>query len=121
MLKEKFAISIPNEWLDGKKDDYFLLTVEGDSYTPYYAEDDLLIICKDLSKLDINDVRVYEINGAFELRKYGLSTNGTELLLGLTGYIPKLENVGFKLCGFVYMRITNYRKGAADNGKNEAD
>lgn len=121
MLENNFNISIPDEWLNGNEDDFFVLSVKDNSYHPHFNEGDLLIICRDLSKLEENDIRVYEINGAFELRKYVLINNFTEILEGITPFIPPLIYSGFELCGFVYMRISNYRQGAADYGTNETN
>ena len=109
-------INIPNDWIDGDVENHFTLLVNSDDYAPYFNRGDILIGCKDFSKLEENDVRIYQINGGFELRKYIITTNGTKLLEGLTGYIPPLIDLGgFELIGFVYIRITNYRKGAVNN------
>lgn len=119
MLENNFYISIPDEWLDGSKDDYFVLSVNGDNYFPYFNDGDLLIICKDFSKFKENDIFVYEISGAYELRKLFITGNGTELLEGIKACIPPIVNLNFRLHGFVYMRITNYRQEAANNGRTE--
>lgn len=117
MLNE-LNISIPESWIDSNKSDYFTLSVKDESYEPYFLKGDILIICKDLCKCSSDDVFVYYINRELELRKVSQVVNSTVILEGITPYIPPLIDAGFKNLGFVYMRITNYRQGAANNGKN---
>lgn len=110
MLETK-KINIPVTWLRGDAEKYFVLSVNDDNYHPYFDYGDILICCNDISEFWTNGIMVYEINGKLELRRLIIEENGTEILEGITPFIPPHINTGFKQLGYLYMRISNYRQG----------
>lgn len=106
-------LSIPDSWLDGMPENYRLMEVKGDLYTPYYQDGDLVLISLEIWKDNPSDIYLVEMDGKTELRKIIKTDNQTVVLEGISPFVPPhvCPHGSYDIIGFPYMLIRKINGG----------
>ena len=98
-------VDIPNSWLNGRAEDYFVITVSRPDYVPCFAEGDFVLVDRRTDKPNLGGLYLVEIDNRLEFRI--IYDNDPFTLHGVTPYIPPLADVEYSIIGIPRKIIRN--------------
>ena len=106
-------LSIPNEWLKGLPENYRVMSIKGDGYTPHYLNGDRLLISLEIWRDNPSNVYLVNFGGKTELRKIVKKDNGTAVLESLSPFYPPYVCTDgvYDIIGIPYMLIRDLSGG----------
>ena len=102
-------IEIPDSYINGNPEDYFVYRIADDEL-PHYHKGDILLFCKDITDLKENDIvaAITENENRAALYKIHIRKNGERIIKGLTAKMPRKTE--FKILGYLYMGFIRHRE-----------
>ena len=106
-MEKLTSFEVPDSYINGNRENYFVYTGSADSL-PYYSKGDILLFCKDISDLKENDVVLVNTKYGTAICKLHIRKNGAQIVKGLTVKLPRKTE--FEILGYLYMRFSRYRE-----------
>ena len=98
------TLDIPNAWISGSFNDYFVVVAKGDSMIDEHITNNSLILFKRQEQLESGQIGAFYLNGEEYIKKFKMYDNGLIMLQSANGNyedIPVTKDDDFRIIGLL--------------------